>query len=142
MLINTESALFTDEHIDAICKKYDARYIMDTERDSVHCAIFYSRLPHPDSGSRYFAMYITPWTQELIITDGSWIEDEEIVGIIADDGEIIYSRYRHDYRISTDESVFIDGGREYTRMPLVGPERMVRLTVFKGRLEVWFKDEK
>jgi hypothetical protein len=75
-----------------------------------------------------------------MITNGAFVEEQNFQGIIADNGDIIFSRSRHDYRVSDDESVWIDGGREYTRTPLVEVERMVRLTVHKGRLEVWFND--
>jgi hypothetical protein len=50
----------------------------------------------------------------LIISDGI-SATETFVGIVAENGDIIYSRFRHDYRTSEDKSVSIDGGREYTR---------------------------
>jgi hypothetical protein len=43
------------------------------------------------------------------------LKDITILGIESDSGEIIYSRFQHDYRESYDKSVFIDGGREYSR---------------------------
>jgi hypothetical protein len=76
-----------------------------------------------------------------MITNGAFVEEQEFAGIIADNGDIIFSRSRHDYRVSDDESVWIDGGREYTRRPLVSVDRMVRLTVYKGRLETWFDND-
>jgi len=141
MRLCNEPTLFNYEHLDKICKHYNAQYVVDTEQDGIACAVFYGITPHPDSGSRYFALYMTSDTNQLMITNGSWVEDQEFAGIIADNGDIIFSRSRHDYRVSDDESVWIDGGREYIRRPLVSVDRMVRLTVYKGRLEVWFDND-
>ena len=141
MRLCNEPTLFNYEHLDKICKHYNAQYVVDTEQDGIACAVFYGITPHPDSGSRYFALYMTSDTNQLMITNGSWVEDQEFAGIVADNGDIIFSRSRHDYRVSDDESVWIDGGREYIRRPLVSVDRMVRLTVYKGRLEVWFDND-
>jgi hypothetical protein len=140
MKICNEPILFNQEQADIICKTRNAEYVVDTEQNGIPCAVYYGATPHPDSGSRYFALYWTPYTKELMITSGAFVEEQEFDGIIADNGDIIFSRSRHDYRVSDDESVWIDGGREYTRRPLVTTDRMVRLTVHKGRLEVWFND--
>lgn len=82
-------------------------------------------LPHH---SNYFALHRNMQGQVLIM-DGASAFSEPIAGIIADDGEIIYSRFRHDYVVSEDSSVFIDGGREYTKASLVDPSRRVTITV-------------
>lgn len=141
MRICNDPTLFNYEHLEKICKHYNAQYVIDTEHDGIACAVFYGIKPHPDSGSRYFAMYMSPQSQQLMITDGSFVEDQEFAGIIANNGDIIFSRGRYDYRVSDDESVWIDGGREYTRRPLVSADRLVRLTVYKGRLEAWFDND-
>lgn len=135
-----EPSLFNYEQLANICKHYNAEYVVDTEQNGIPCAVFYGATAHPDSGSRYFALYWTPYTQELMITNGAFVEEQEFSGIIADNGDIIFSRSRHDYRVSDDESVWIDGGREYTRRPIVSLDRIVRLTVYKGRLEAWFNE--
>lgn len=136
--IYNEPVLFNYDQVEKICKQYDAQYVVDTEQNDIHCAVFYGSKAHPDSGSRYFAMYVTPMTQQLMITNGAFVEEQKIAGIVADNGDIIFSRYRHDYRTSDDGSVFIDGGRAYTRCSLVSADRRVQLNVHKGRLEVWF----
>jgi len=141
MRLCNDPTLFCYEHLEKICKQYDAQYVVDSEFDNNSCAIFYSSKPHPNSNSRYFAMYLDYETQQLLVTDGSFVEDQEFAGIIADNGDIIFSRSRYDYRVSDDESVWIDGGRDYTRRPLVSVDRLVRLTVHKGRLEVWFDND-
>ena len=43
------------------------------------------------------------------------LPEHDIAGIVANNGDVIYSRYRHDCRWSPDNSVMIDGGRDYTR---------------------------
>jgi hypothetical protein len=50
-----------------------------------------------------------------MICDAITATQEDIWGVVANDGEVIYSRYRHDYRTSKDGSVMIDGGRDYTK---------------------------
>lgn len=136
-----EPVLFNQEQVDIICKTRNAEYVVDTEHKGIPCSVFYGLIPHPDSGSRYFALYRTPVTGELMITNGAFVEDQTFTGVIADNGDIIFSRSRHDYRTSDDESVFVDGGRDYIRCNALPQERFVKLTVFKGRLEVWFDNE-
>jgi hypothetical protein len=128
--------LFTEEQIEKIEKLRNAKYVCATEHKE-HCVeVFYSDEAHPDSGSRYFALYKTPHTNELMITDGSFIEEQTIDAVTAENGEIIYSRYRHDYRTSQDGSVFIDGGRSYTKSGLYAEDRWVTLSVKDGVLDV------
>ncbi len=66
-----------------------------------------------------------------MITNAITATETIITGIKAQNGEIIYSRYRHDYRESKDGSVFIDGGRDYTRHS--GGE-LVELKIINGEL--------
>jgi hypothetical protein len=49
------------------------------------------------------------------ITNAISVTEQPMLGVIANDGEVVVSRYRHDYRRSNDGSVFIDGGRDYTK---------------------------
>lgn len=112
-LIN-ESLLFSAENIAAIERVRNATYVCDTEHKGVHVAVFYGAEPHPVSNSRYFALYRDNGGT-LMITNGAFVEEQEIAGIMADNGDVIYSAYRHHFNKSPDGSVFIDGGREYTR---------------------------
>ena len=70
-----------------------------------------------------------------------WIEDLEIDGIVADNGDIIFSRHPTDYRVSDDGSVWINGSGEHTERPVVNIDRLVKISVFKGRVEVWFDSD-
>jgi hypothetical protein len=80
--------------------------------------VFYQ--PNPDTSkghTHYFGMFIKtdPFSGESTpyITEASTAFVDPISGIPTDDGEVIVSRYRHDY-VEKDGRM-IDGGRDYTR---------------------------
>lgn len=122
--IDVESSFLTKKDIKKIEEKYHAKYICEsctgvrttdngnTVWSDIPSAIFYTDTPHP-KGSHWFAItYIHPQT---FISNAISVVGIKIFGIVAKDNTIIYSRYRHDYRYSSDGSVWIDGGRDYTR---------------------------
>jgi len=139
--IRTDPSSFTWEQIKEIEQKKNARYLLETEYKGVQCAVFYGSTVHPISNSKYFAIFWTKdqenWANVPAVMRGDWIEDMEFAGVVADNGDVIYSRYRHDFRESDDGSVWIDGGRDYTRTNVIDKERHCTLTVFKGRVEYW-----
>lgn len=132
--INLESIVFSPEEIKFYEKKYNAQYICDSsnpilEKDQIigwhdnPCAFFWSPIKHP-KGSNYFCLFtkpnlISPKPTDLIyIADGISIVNQSI-SAISNGEEIIFSRYRHDYRTFSDPKyslVAIDGGRDYTRL--------------------------
>jgi hypothetical protein len=137
MNILNEPYFFSEENIKKICEIKEAVYVCDTTlKNGADCSVFYGKTPHPDSNSRYFGLYRHPLTNTLYICDGSSVEDLEITGVIADNNDIIYSRSRHDYRHSPDETVWIDGGRDYVRSGAYLPEKYVQLYVEDGKLKV------
>lgn len=137
MKICNDPVLFSRENIDKICNLKNAKYVCDTTlKNGADCAIFYADIPHPDSNSRYFGLYNHPITGVLYICNASEIEDISISAVIADNGDIVYSRYRHDFRYSDDKSVWIDGGREYVRSGLYDKSRWVTLIVKDGELKI------
>jgi hypothetical protein len=79
-----------------------------------------------------------------MITNAMSAFEHPILGAVADDGEIVVSGYRHDYRRSKDGTVFIDGGRDYTKYgrnsvdPDVGDIRtpLVQVKVVENNLVV------
>jgi len=71
-----------------------------------------------------------------MIADGISATEGHIVGVKAFNNEVIYSRYRHDYRMSSDKTVFIDGGRDYLRSGMYETDRFVNMKVIKDRLEI------
>lgn len=128
MFINNDPLLFSKENTKKIEQLRKATYVCDTEHNGIHVAIFYGDTTHPISNSRYFGLY---YGDSLMITNGSFIEEQEIIGVVADNEEIIYSRHRHDFRYSSDGSVFVDGGRNYIR---TNTPKQVILKVVDGKL--------
>jgi hypothetical protein len=58
--------------------------------------------------------------------------DEPFFGALADNGEVIYSRHRNDFRESEDKTVFVDGGRAHFRHDF--EHELVKLKVVKDRV--------
>lgn len=144
MKIDTKCSFLSEGHIEMIEKEYNAKYILETDlkaKDGGWAnrpgAIFYTEKAHPQ-GSNYFALYFNGDT--CYITDGlPSIKDVVFQGLEAE-SEVIYSRYRHDYRESKN-GAFVDGGRDYFRF---GGDRFsdyhrVKFKVVEDRLE--FIDE-
>ena len=75
--------------------------------------VYWQATPPQPGYSNYFALIVQGGT--LYITGAAIVESTIIDAVEADDGEILYSRYRHHYINSKDGSCFIDGGRDYTR---------------------------
>lgn len=110
MNIVREPYLFSPQQIAIIEEKYNARWLLSTEKNDINVEIFWTDVKHPE-GSNYFGMYYNNY--QLMITDGIFVEDQEF-SCIEEDGKIYYSRYRHDY-VMTPNGFIIDGGRAYTR---------------------------
>lgn len=133
--------MFTDEQLDKIEKLKNAKFVCETSHEGKHIAVFYGDVAHPVSGSRYFGLYYSysATDKTLLITDGAFIEKQTIDGIRADNDDVIYSTYRHDFVTSPDGSVSIDGGRDYTKvMCKTGnfTERRVTLLVRDGVMRI------
>lgn len=74
--------------------------------------VFYQPNPDTEKGHKhYFGLFVQ--NGALYITDATSAFSEPITGIETDDGEVIVSRYRHDY-VEKDKYM-IDGGRDYLR---------------------------
>ncbi len=145
--ILNESTMFKPEGIAKIEEIKNAKYVCETCLRGTDggwanrpVAIFYGEEEHPVSKSRYFGIYID-MDDRIMITNGQSAVDEPIQGVIADNGDIIYSRYRHDFRRSPDGSVFIDGGRDYFRGSVLSQDRYVTMKIIDGELVVVEKEE-
>lgn len=112
---------FTSAEIEKIKGIYGGEYVgyFCTKRpngswNEVPVDVFYKPNPDVSKGhSHYFGMFSRDGA--VFITNAISVTEQPMLGIVADDGEVVVSRYRHDYRRSRDGSVFIDGGRDYTR---------------------------
>jgi hypothetical protein len=137
MKICNEPVIFTESQVQKICELRDAQYVCDTTlKNGADCAVFYGSQPHPDSGSRYFGLYYHPLDGKLYVCNAADVEDIEISAVQADNGDIIYSRHRHDFRRSDDSSVWIDGGRDYVRSGLYDESRWRTLVVREGKIQL------
>lgn len=96
--------------------------------------VYYQEVPPVEGYSNYFALIIQHGS--LYITSGASAVEGIINGVIGDDGSCIYSRYRHDMRYSDDQSVWIDGGRDYVRSGCHG--QFVHLKIIDGE---WYQLE-
>lgn len=152
MKIRNEPVYLTQIDIDDIQKHYNAKYVfesplfIDDRWEDEPSLIFYNQIPHP-TGSNYFAIrkMSEARTPRHFITNGiSAVQDQqgnpiEIAGILANNGDVIYSHCRHDFRKSDDGSVMIDGGRDYLRYSMESATcqaKLVPLHVVKGELVV------
>jgi len=121
MNILTESDVFSIDDIAKIEAIKDAKFVCETcvKDKQGHwinspSSIFYCKKAHPVSNSHYFSLFVRNGC--MFVANGQSAVDEPWMAVIAKNGDIVYSRYRHDYRMSPDKSVAIDGGRDYTRI--------------------------
>lgn len=137
MNINTGQA-------DAICDiakvetKYAANWVgqlslrtRDGNWSETPADVYWQAKPPIEGYSNYFALIYK--FGSLYITSGESAVAGTFSAVVADDGEVIYSRYQHDYRTSTDGSVFIDGGRNYCRTNITNA---IQLKIVDGQ---WVK---
>jgi hypothetical protein len=89
--------------------------------------VYWQAQPPVEGYSNYFALLYQG--SSVYITSGASAVSEPISAVEAD-GEIIYSRYRHDCRYTKDKTAMIDGGRDYTRGNMAG--RWLTLKVIDG----------
>lgn len=107
--------------VDKVEAKYNAKFVGDfclkgRNGDYVTntAAVFWQETPPVEGYSHYFALVFQGGT--LFIANGASAFDSPIIGVVARDGEIVYSRHRHDFRTSKDGSVTVDGGRDYLKL--------------------------
>lgn len=108
-------------NLQAIERKYNAKYIGDFCLKVISggwstspAAIFWQEKPPVEGYSNYFG--IIARDEGVYITSGASAFSEPIEGIVSEDGEVVYSRFRHDFRSLSDGSGSIDGGRDYTKV--------------------------
>lgn len=142
--LNTDCSFLSSKNIKKIEEKYNAKYVCETTlpNGSRSCAVFYADKAHPVSKSRYFSIF---WDQRLpndepnlMIANGDFVKKQLFLTAVADDGELLFSRYRHDCRYSKDGSAMIDGGRDYAR---TNGCPIIVLQVRRGKFQEKQKDE-
>lgn len=155
MKILNESEIFSAESIARIEKMKHAKYVCETCLRgkgsgwvNMAVAIFWNKDPAniPAGGSAWFGLYyrVDPYLgveldgdpqRQLMITNAFSATEKPIIGVVAVNGDVIYSRYRHDYRKSPDGTAMVDGGRDYLK---TGPFGLgtVELQIVEGNLMI------
>jgi glutamine cyclotransferase len=89
------------------------KHVCSTEfNDNIIADIFYRETPHPKFGNRYFAILFRD--DVPYIANADEVENLSFGMVKNDDGDLEYSRSRHDYK-SFKNGNMIDGGRDYIR---------------------------
>lgn len=127
--------------VDAICNietveaKYNANWVgqmplrlKNGEWSDMPADVYWQETPPVEGYSNYFA--IIHRGGKLYITGAASAVEGTFNAVVADNGEVIYSRCRHDYRSSKDGSVFIDGGRCYCRSSIT---KVIQLKIVDGQ---------
>ncbi len=138
MRILTDSSFLSPTQIEKIERRYNGRYVFESQlklRDNswsdFPSAIFYTETAHPE-GSNWFGVWRD--RDKFMISNAISAVEEPFVGIVAENGDVIYSRYRNDFRVSADKTVFIDGGRAHCRHDF--EHKLVKLRVSRDRVVV------
>lgn len=133
---------------DAVEEEYDAKWIgwfsiktMSGGWSESPVAIFYANNPDVTKGhSHYLGLFNQ--NEQWYITRGDSAFEEGIEAVVANNGNLIFSGWVHDYRTSQDGSVSIDGGRFYTKTSFQGnPPMIVKLVIDKDKLVVAPEDD-
>ena len=148
MNILTDSEIFSAENIAKIEDMKNAKYVCETclmgKNGWINSpvAVFWNKDPDniPSGGSPWFGMFYREYSpfdskRHLFVTNAISAVQHIIVGVRAFNDDIIYSRYRHDYRMSPDGTAMVDGGRDYLRTGPFG-KGMVDLQIVEGDLVI------
>jgi hypothetical protein len=125
--------------IGKIEERYAARYVGDFSLrfgknwSDEPFAVFFSGIPMREGYPNYVGVRPNADSSNLIVVNAKSVTEVVWDGVMADDGEVIFSRFRHDYRVSRDGSAMVDGGRHQFRCR--GRQR-VRISVVRDRLIV------
>lgn len=102
-------------------KHYGCRYVCEWNTiskagkvNNSPVALFWQEVPHPE-GSNWMGVFLNSDSNPYVM-DGQSASRLPIRGYVSQEGQVLFSKYRHDFRQSNDGSVTVDGGREYTRL--------------------------
>ena len=89
------------------------KHVCSTEfSDGIIADVFYRATSHPKFGNKYFAILFRD--DKPYIANADRVEDLTFGMVENDDGDLEYSRSRHDYK-SFKNGNMVDGGRDYIR---------------------------
>lgn len=141
-------------HVDKVIEHYrersggDCRFLAElTTRDhrgiwsEVPRAIFWQEKLIDPTHSHYFGVFSSGrrGQESAMITDGSSVAEVVWHGLQAASGEIIFSRFRHDFRESRDGTCTVDGGQDYGKYS--GNGRPVSIRIVDGQFTWEYKPE-
>lgn len=69
--------------------------------------VFYQPNPAPGHG-HYFSMFVN--RDRIYIANADYVTELIMYGIVDDAGDILYARFQHDFRYTTDRKYGVDGG--------------------------------
>lgn len=117
--------------IDVIEAKYNAKFVgqfclktKDGSWANSPADVYWQANPPVEGYSNYFALIYQ--NGSVYITSGASAV-EPIIQAVEADGEIIYSRYRHDCRYTDARTAMIDGGRDYTKRSGAGRDLILKV---------------
>lgn len=126
--------------VEVVEEKYNAKFVCELSIwgkggwINQAAQIYFQENP-PNGYSNYFALVFQG--SSLLITSADSVIGIPIEGVQNSAGEIIYSRFTHDFRSTTNGDVSVDGGLYYTKV--VGDihnAKRVTLTIKNGELVV------
>lgn len=85
---------------------------------SVPVAVFYATTPREKYPNRYFGVYKSQRRLDMptwVICDATSVAEHTWQGLEMK-GEVIFSRWRHDYRCFSFGGPYVDGGPDYLRV--------------------------
>lgn len=97
-------------------------------------SIFYQPNPPKPEFSNYLGVFRRGGATYL--TNGLSAFEQPIDGVISSNGEVVYSRYRHDFRSCDNGNTWVDGGRDYVRTNIIDRSRWVQLVIQEDKLVV------
>jgi hypothetical protein len=109
---------FPITNTDKVCELYSEKdgvpikHVCTTEFNNAIADVFYRDTPHPEFGSRYFAILFRD--DKMYIANADQVEDFSFGMVENDEGHLEYSVHRHDYKGFKNGNM-IDGGRDYIR---------------------------
>jgi len=88
--------LYQAKYVGQFCLKTRGGAWADAE-----VSVFYTSAPSKPEYSNYFALFVQDG--KVMISDARDVTEGTFTGVVADNGDIVYSRYLHDFRWSPDE---------------------------------------
>ncbi len=113
---------FQAEQIRFLSERYQARYLgcwcvkqRDGSWSDVPVDVFYQPKPNLDLGhTNYFGVFLYEQHTMMIAADSAF--SEPMTGVLLKSGEVLVSRFRHDYQCK--QGIGIDGGRDYVKVSM------------------------